>query len=116
MVRRTSFGFSNLVLAAERIENMIKIGKIQNSASTSDVVKKPFVAYGNKQEGETNEIIVFRERASTYHSPYQQVTSIEPMQNQHPFTTPVDQRVQQQPTSYQPPPQQQRYHHQQQQH
>lgn len=33
---------------------MIKLGKIQNSASTSDVVKKPFVAYGKKRKRETN--------------------------------------------------------------
>ncbi|XP_050896412.1 uncharacterized protein LOC127103178 [Lathyrus oleraceus] len=35
MVGSTSSGFSDLVLAGERIENMIKMGKIQNSASTS---------------------------------------------------------------------------------
>lgn len=35
--------FSDLVLAGERIENMIKMGKIQSSTSTSGVVKKPFI-------------------------------------------------------------------------
>ncbi|XP_050909058.1 uncharacterized protein LOC127122819 [Lathyrus oleraceus] len=42
MVRSTSSGFSDLVLAGERIENMIKMGKIQNSASASSAAKKPF--------------------------------------------------------------------------
>lgn len=46
MVGSTSSDFSDLVLVSERIENMIKMGKIQNSISTYSVVKKPFVAYG----------------------------------------------------------------------
>lgn len=46
MVGSTSYGFSDLVLAGERIENMIKMGKILNAANTSGVAKKPFVAYG----------------------------------------------------------------------
>lgn len=54
----TSAGFSDLVLDGGRIENMIKMGKIQNFASTSGVVKKPFVAYDNKREGETNATIL----------------------------------------------------------
>ncbi|XP_050909411.1 uncharacterized protein LOC127123211 [Lathyrus oleraceus] len=48
MVVSTSSGFSGLVLAGERIANMIKMGKIQNSTSTSGLMKKPYVAYGKK--------------------------------------------------------------------
>lgn len=49
MVGSTSLRFSYLVLADERIKNMIKLGKIQNTASTSDVPKKLYVAYGKKR-------------------------------------------------------------------
>lgn len=48
-IESTSLGFSELVLAGERIENMIKMRKIQNSTSTSDMVKKPYVTYGKKR-------------------------------------------------------------------
>lgn len=51
MVGSTSSGFSDLVLAGERIENMVKMGKIQNSASTSGAVKIPFIAYEKKRKG-----------------------------------------------------------------
>ncbi|XP_050896927.1 uncharacterized protein LOC127103738 [Lathyrus oleraceus] len=50
MVGSTFFGFPDLVITGERIENMIKMGNIQNASSTSSVVKKPYVAYG----GNTN--------------------------------------------------------------
>lgn len=70
IVESTSSGFSDLVLASERIENMIKMGKIQNVASTSSVVKKPYVAYGKKREGETDEVAVVRGRAPMYCAPY----------------------------------------------
>lgn len=96
----TSSGFSDLVLAGKRIENMIKIGKIQNSASTSGVEKKPFVAYGKKREGEINETSVVRGKASTYRAPYQQVAIVTLIQSQQPYTILVDQRVNQQPVPY----------------
>lgn len=70
MVWSISSGFSDLVLAGVRIENMIKMGKIQNFASTSGVVKKPFVAYGKKKEGEKNGTAVIRARPLTYCIPY----------------------------------------------
>lgn len=71
MVCSTSFGFSALVLVGERNENMIKMGKIQNVASTSVIVKKPYVGFGKKREGETNEVIVMRGMALVYLAPYQ---------------------------------------------
>ncbi|XP_050909396.1 uncharacterized protein LOC127123192 [Lathyrus oleraceus] len=70
MVGCTSSSFSDFVLVSEIIENMIKMGKIQNSASTSDIVKKPFAAYGKKKEGETNVTAIVRGRALTYRAPY----------------------------------------------
>lgn len=80
MIGSTSSGFSNSVLAGKRIENMIKLGKIQNFANTSGVVKKPFVAYGKKREGETNATTVVRARALMYCLPDQQVVVITPFQ------------------------------------
>lgn len=54
IVGSTSSSFYDLLLAGERIENMIKMGKIQNFASASSVAKKPFVPYGKKRECETS--------------------------------------------------------------
>lgn len=55
MVGSTSVGFSELVMAGERIEVGLKMGKIQ-SANTSNFVgrsgKKPFNGYPKKKEGE----------------------------------------------------------------
>lgn len=93
MVWSTSSSFYELVLEGERIENMINMGKIQNSASTSSVVKKHFVAYGKKREGETSATTIVRGRAPTYHASYQQVAAVAPVQPIH-----------------QQPQQQQRYH------
>lgn len=70
MVGSTTSVFSDLVIADKRIENMIKMVKIQNISSTSSVVKKPYVAYGKKREGETNATDVVRGRAPIYCEPY----------------------------------------------
>ncbi|XP_050889623.1 uncharacterized protein LOC127094905 [Lathyrus oleraceus] len=100
MVGSTSSGFSDLVLAGERIENMIKMGKIQNSASTSSASKKPFVPYGKKREGETNATSIIRTRNPTY----PQVATIAPVQpiQQQPFAIAVQTQQQQQELG--PPP------------
>lgn len=90
MVGSTSSGFSDLVLAGERIQNMIKLRKIQNSANTSGVVKKAFVTYGKKMEGETNETTIVRARDPTYSVSYQQMVIVAPtQQQQQPFTIPI---------------------------
>ncbi|XP_050908405.1 uncharacterized protein LOC127122034 [Lathyrus oleraceus] len=93
MVGNTSSGFSDLVLAGERIENMIKMGKIQNSASTSSASKKTFVPYGKKREGETNAASIIRTRNPTY----PQVAAIAPVQpsQQQPLAIPVQTQQQQ---------------------
>lgn len=80
MIGSTSLGFSDIVLAGKRVENMIKMGKIQNSASTSSMVKKPFVTYGKKREGETNVKTTIRTRTLTYRVPYQQIAYVAPVQ------------------------------------
>ena len=76
MVGRTSSGFSDLVLVGERIENMIKMGKIQNYASTYGSTKKPFIPYGKKRECETSATTIIRTRNPTY----QQVATMAPAQ------------------------------------
>lgn len=86
MVESTSSDFSDLVIASERIENMIKMGKIQNPASSSGVTKNPFVLYGKKREGETNAAVVVWARTPAYQVPYQHVATvvpIQPVQNNH---------------------------------
>ncbi|XP_050889757.1 uncharacterized protein LOC127095055 [Lathyrus oleraceus] len=114
MVGSTSSGFSDLVLAGERIENMIKMGKIQNSDNTSNASKKPFVPYGKKREGETNATSIIRTRNASY----PQVAVIAPVQpsQQQPFTilvqTQKQQRYQQPQQQRYQQPQQQRYHQQ----
>lgn len=42
-VGSTSSGLSDLVLDREKIQNMIKLGKMHNATSTFGAVKKPFV-------------------------------------------------------------------------
>lgn len=71
MVGSTSSRFSDLVIVGEIIENMIKIGKIQNVVSTSGVMKKPYIGFRKKREGETNKVMVVMGRAPTYCAPYQ---------------------------------------------
>lgn len=46
---------------------MIKMGKIQNSASASGVAKKPFVPYEKKREGDTNAVSIIRTRNPIYY-------------------------------------------------
>lgn len=88
MVGSTSSSFFNLVLVGERIENIIKMGKIQNSTSTSGMVKRPFVPYGKKRQGETSAATVIRTRNLTY----QQVATVAPVQQkQQAFTIPIQQ-------------------------
>lgn len=63
MVGTTTTGFSDLVMAGERIEAGLKLGKIQvasSSGSGSTTVKKPFGGYVKKKEGESS--AVYRNR------------------------------------------------------
>lgn len=60
MVGSTSEGFSGLVMAGERIEAGLKMGKIQATSynsSSSGTVKKPFGGYVKKKEGETSVVL-----------------------------------------------------------
>ena len=65
MVGSTSAGFSDLVMAGERIEAGSKMGKIQStssSSSSSGAIKKPFGGYVKKKEGEASAVYVQRSR------------------------------------------------------
>lgn len=54
MIGSASYGFSDLDIVGERIENRLKIGKIQNDVGTSNGTKKPYSGFSRKKEGETN--------------------------------------------------------------
>lgn len=63
MVDSTSMGFDELVMAGERIEVGLKMGKIQFANvgnSTSGAGKKSFSGYPKKKEGES--IVVYAQR------------------------------------------------------
>ena len=75
MIGNTSAGFSDLVLAGERVETGIKLGKIQNVASSSGV-KKPYIGAPKKREGETSDVSSYRGGGRNYQVPYQQAASV----------------------------------------
>src|ERR1043165_5650194 len=64
MIGATSARFTELVMARERIEAGMKIGRIQVSGSgtSSSGSKKPFVAHPKKREGETNFVHAYERR------------------------------------------------------
>lgn len=71
MVGCTSTGFSDLVMAGERVEAGIKAGKIQvPTDSSSNGMKKSFGGFQKKREGETNAVFNHRNQ---FQAPYQHV-------------------------------------------
>ena len=50
MVGSTSVGFSELVMAGERIEAGMKMGKIQVAGASNGVAKKPFGGFLRKEK------------------------------------------------------------------
>ncbi|XP_050889760.1 uncharacterized protein LOC127095058 [Lathyrus oleraceus] len=104
MVGSTSIGFSDMVVAEERIESGLKSGKIPNAVGPSNGAKKPYVDFAKKKEGETNNTSVARGRGRAHRVPYQQVAAVTP--------GPYQQNVGPPPNHYQQqyaPPQQQYY-------
>lgn len=77
MVGSTSIGFSDMVVAGERIESGLKSGKIPSVVGTSSGVKKSYVGFA-KKEGETNITPVARMRRKAHRVPYQQVAAVAP--------------------------------------
>ena len=58
MIGSASAGFADLVMASERIEVGLKLGKIQinGSSGSSGGGMKPFNAYLKKREGDTSAV------------------------------------------------------------
>ena len=58
VIGSASTGFADLVMADERIEVGLKLGKIQigGSSGSSGGGKKPFNTYPKKREGDTSEV------------------------------------------------------------
>lgn len=78
MVGTTTTGFSDLVMAGERIEAGLKLGKIQASGSggsSGTTVKKPFGGYVKKKERETSAI--YRSRPQFSHARLPQQNNIQ---------------------------------------
>ncbi|XP_050915688.1 uncharacterized protein LOC127130766 [Lathyrus oleraceus] len=68
LVASTSSSFSDLVVAGERIESMLKGGKIEgvfNSSTT--ITKKTYMGFTKKKEWETNATYYVKGKAHAYH-------------------------------------------------
>ena len=69
MIGSTSAGFAELVMAGERIEVGLKMGRIQignSSGSSGGGNKKLFTAYPRKKDGETNVVHSYRGRGRNH--------------------------------------------------
>lgn len=71
MVGSTSVGFSELVMAGERMEVGMKMGRIQTAGANNGATKKPFDGYAKKGEGETSTAYALKGRAQ-----YQQQVNV----------------------------------------
>lgn len=68
MVGSTFVGFSKLVMAGERIEVVLKMGKIQSAnvgSSAAGSGKKPFSGYPKKKKGDSSAMHSHRGRGIT---------------------------------------------------
>lgn len=69
MVGSASFGFSDLVVVGERIENYLKNGKFQGVVVVSDKEKKSYSEFTKKKEGETNDVEIAKGNNGAYQVP-----------------------------------------------
>lgn len=76
MIGSTTSGFSDLVIAGERIENGLKIGKIQDTTVVANGAKKRHSRFSKKKEGETNAIA--QGGGGGYQMPYYPVAAVTP--------------------------------------
>lgn len=51
LIGSTYAGFSDLVVAGERIKNCLRSGKIQNIVGPSNGAKKPYSGFAKKKQG-----------------------------------------------------------------
>lgn len=71
IVGSTSIGFSDMVVAGERIESGLKSGKIPSVVGLSNGAKKPYVGFVKKKEGDANNTSVARGRGRAHRVPIQ---------------------------------------------
>ncbi|XP_050877577.1 uncharacterized protein LOC127081357 [Lathyrus oleraceus] len=84
MTGRTTSGFSYLVIDGERIENNLKIGKIQDTTIVANRAKKSHSGFSEKKEGETNATIIAKGGDGGYQMPYYLVATVTPNPYQQP--------------------------------
>ncbi|XP_050896113.1 uncharacterized protein LOC127102826 [Lathyrus oleraceus] len=84
LVGSTSVGFSDLVVAGERIKSGVKVGKILSPANAANGAKKPYSGFPKKKEGETNAASTSKGKGKTYQTLYYQVAEVTPNNYQPP--------------------------------
>lgn len=85
LTRSTTSGFSNLVIIGERIENGLKIGKIQNTTTAASGAKKYHSGFPKKKEGEANAAMIAKREDGAYQIPYYSVAAVAPNLYQQPM-------------------------------
>lgn len=70
------------MVAGERVENCLKIGKIQDTTIMVNRAKKPQSRFLKKKEEETNAAMI-AEGVGSYQLPYYQVATVAPSPYQH---------------------------------
>ena len=77
MIGSTSIWFLELVMAGERVEVGIKMGKIQAAnISSSNGMRKTFGGYAKKREGDANVMFSSKGKGKAYQASYQHATAI----------------------------------------
>lgn len=79
MVRSASSGFSDFVVADERIENFLKSWKIQGVVTTtSNGAKDPYVGFNKNKERQVNVALISKGMGKDFKVPYYQVAEAAP--------------------------------------
>ena len=78
MIGSVSFGFSDIIVTRERIENGLKTRNIQGPVAASNGEKKPYSGFPQKKEGETNAGSTCKGKGKAYQTPYYQVAEVTP--------------------------------------
>ena len=72
----SSSGFSELVMSGERVENLIKLGKLPGGESSSSNTRKPFANAQKKREGDSNAVTSQGGRRRGYQAQYHQTAAV----------------------------------------
>lgn len=78
LIGSTTSGFSNLVIVGERIENGVKIDKIQDITTTTSGAKKSYSGFPKRKEGEANAAMIAKREVGAYQMPYYPVAVVAP--------------------------------------